>query len=154
MAQTALETLLLGSAPPAAPRPRCRVVVGNSPLQFDLARLQDALHRSAAGDVVAYAVPLAAPAAVRLLLLATLALRLRCAEWMMQRSGARAAVRYGIEPHLEAPAFVFELNTAASQYADRFLRARAPAAALRRLAARWFGCDPAIGAVVVMARKS
>lgn len=154
MDQSVLETFLLGDAAPATLRPRCRVVVGGHPLRFRLARLHDALNRSAAGDVVAYAVPLARPAVVRLLMLATLSLRLHCAEWMMGRNGAAAVSRYGIEPRLEAPSFAFQLDSAASQYADRFLRARGPAATLRRLAARCFGYDPTLGAIVVMARKS
>lgn len=154
LTETPLETLLLGHAATATHRPRCRVVVGGSPLRFHLEKLHDALSRSAAGDLVAYAVPLEAPPLFRLLTLVTMGVRLRRAERMIERNGVATVCRYGIDPRLEAPAFVYQLDSAASQYADRFLRARGSAAALRRLAARCFGYDPAIGAVVVVGRKS
>jgi hypothetical protein len=152
--ETPLESFLLGHRTTAAGRPGCRVVVGGSALRFQLENLQDASNRSAAGDLVAYAVPLEAAPLTRLLTLVTLGLRLRSAERILARSGVAAVDRYGVDPRLAAPAFVYQLNSAASQYADRFLRDRGSAAALRRLAARCFGYDPAIGAIVVMGRKS
>jgi hypothetical protein len=154
LAFSALETLLLGHAATSALRPQCHVVVGGSGLRFHLEHLHDALEQSAAGDLVVYAVPLDAPPLSRLVMFVTLALRLRRAQRMIERSGVAAVGRYGIDPRLEAPAFVYQLDSAASQYADRFLRARGSAAALRRLAARCFGYDPALGAIVVIGRKS
>jgi hypothetical protein len=154
VAETLLETLLLGQASSTTPSPRCRVVVGGSPVRFNLETLHDALNRSRAGDFVAYAVTLEAPPLLRLCTLVTLALRLRRAARMIERNGGAAVVRYGIDPRLEAPTFVYQLDCAASQYADRFLRARGSGVAFRRLAARCFGYDPALGAVVVVGRKS
>jgi len=151
---TALETFLIGDRASATRAARCRVIVGASPLRFQLSRLHDAVTQATAGDVVAYAVPLDGPAAVRLMMLATMWLRFRCVEWIMGRSGGVAISRCGIEPSLESPAVVFQMGSAASQYADRFLRARGSGAAVRRLAARCFGYDPAIGALLVVARKS
>jgi hypothetical protein len=154
MAGSPLETLLLGPAAASARAPHCRVVAGGSGLRFHLEHLTATLQQSAAGDLVAYAVPLEAPPLARLLTFVTLRLRLKRAERMMQRGGVAGVCRYGIDPRLEAPAFVYQLDSAASQYADRFLRARGSAAALRWFAARCFGYDPAVGAVVVMGRKS
>jgi hypothetical protein len=73
---------------------------------------------------------------------------------MIEGNGVAAAFTYGIDPRLEAPTFAYQLDSAASQYADRFLRARGSGVRLRWLAARCFGYDPALGAVVVMGRKS
>lgn len=154
MVESALESFLLGHPVTANQRPRCRVVVGGGPLRFQLDRLRDAVNRSAAGDLIAYAVPLDAPPLARLLTLMTLTLRLRRAQRTIERNGGATVCRYGVDPRLDAPAFVYQLNSAASQYADHFLRDRGSAAAVRRLAARCFGYDPAIGAIVVMGRKS
>jgi hypothetical protein len=154
VAETLLETLLLGPAASTTPRPRCRVIVGGSPVRFNLEKLHDALKRSAPGDLVAYAVPLEAPPLQRLWTLVTLAFRLRRATRMIERNGVASVCRYGIDPRLESPTFAYQLDSAASQYADRFLRARGSGAAVRWLAVRCFGYDPALGAVLVMGRKA
>lgn len=153
MAETTLEMLLLGHGSAAGPGGRCRVIV-STPLHFNLVKLNDAMNRLPAGDIVAYAVPLDAAPLPRLLMLATLRVRLRRAARLIARRGAPAVMRLGIDPHLEAPTFAYQLDSAASRYADGFLRPRGSAAPWRRLAARCFGCDPGVGAVVVMGKKS
>ncbi|MEO8256572.1 MAG: hypothetical protein ABI868_04420 [Acidobacteriota bacterium] len=154
MVETALESFLLGHPATTAPRPKCRLVVGGNPLRFQLDELRDAVTRSAAGDLAAYAVPLDGAPLARLLTLITLATRLRRAQRVIERNGGATVCRYGVDPQLNAPAFVYQLDSAAAQYAESFLRDRGSGAAIRRIAARCFGYDPAIGAIVVMGRKS
>jgi hypothetical protein len=153
VAANLLETFLLG-APTGVGRPQCHLVVDARPLRADLRRLREAVHRSEPGDFIAYAVPFEGSLPARLLTVATLGLRLRRAMRAIARHGAREVATYGVEPRLDAPMFAYELDSAASRYADRFLRPRGSGAAIRQLIARCFGYDPALGAVVVVGRKS
>jgi len=153
MSASLLETFLLG-APTGAGRPQCHLIFDTRPLRVDLRELRDAVKRSEAGDLVAYAVPFEGSLPARLLTVATLAIRLRRALRAIARHGATEVATYGIEPRLDAPMFAYQLDSAASCYADRFLRPRGSGAAIRQLIARCFGYDPALGAVVVVGRKS
>jgi hypothetical protein len=153
VAATFLEALLVGEAASASQRPRCQVVVGHRPLRFNLRELRDALNRLGSGDVAAYVVPLDTPPLARLMTLVTLPLRLWNAARTIERGRMIVVGKYGIDPHLAAPAFVYQLDSAASRYADRSMRPRGYAPALRKLAAKWSGCDPSVGAVVLVARK-
>jgi len=147
-----LETLIAGSATaPAAVQ--CRVVKGHHPWRFNLKALREESARLRAGDFVAYVVPLNTPPLVRAMTLATLAFRMRSATRAIENSRMRVIGSYGIDPHWAAPTFVYELNSAASHYADRSLRPRGSARAVRWILARCFGCDPAVGAVAVVGRK-
>jgi glycosyltransferase involved in cell wall biosynthesis len=149
-----LEALLFGEvAATAGTCPRCNILLQRAPLRFDCEPLRTALDRMSAGDCIAYAIALNAPPVARLATLATLPLRLRRIERMIARGGAQVVGRYGIDPNLDAPCCVYELNSLASEYADRCLRPSGAAQALRRILARWFACDPALGGVVVVGRK-
>jgi hypothetical protein len=79
--------------------------------------------------------------------------RLR-AERAIVRAGAEVVARYGVDPSLTQPACFYELDSPAAEYADRCIRPRGPSPGVRRLATRLFGCDPALGGVLVVGRKS
>jgi hypothetical protein len=87
---------------------------------------------------------------------ATTVLTLRWRVWRAKRALARQGATFvgtfGVEPNLRTPSIVYELNSAAGSYADRCLRAGGRAPTLRRLAAMWCGCDPALGAILVVGR--
>ena len=120
----------------------------------DLRQLRRAIAEASAERDVAYAIRLDVTPAVRLLTAATLRLQLRLVEHAIVRSGRRVVGRYGVDPSLDAPVWLFELDTLAAQYADRCLRPRGRAPRLRRALARWLGCDPAVGAIVVVAGRT
>src|SRR6185295_19453951 len=77
----------------------------------------------------------------------------RRVEKTMRDAGAEIAGRLGVDPDIDAPSCVYELGTAASEYADRCLRPRGRLRAIRRAIEAIAGCDPALGAVVIVARK-
>ncbi len=116
--------------------------------------LESALEQAADGDCVAYAVAIDTPIVTRLMTLATFRLQRRRAERAIVRAGAEVVARYGVDPSLEQPACFYELDSPAAEYADRCIRPRGPSPGLRRLATRLFGCDPALGGVLVVGRKS
>jgi hypothetical protein len=149
VAGTILQTLLLGEAPAA----RCRVVVDTRPLAFALGELRDASTLLAAGDTIAYVVTLKAPVAARLITLLTLPLRLRNASRVIERNRLVLVGRYAIDPDVDAPSFIYQLDSPASRYADRSMRPRGSDSRLRRILTKWAGCDPALGAVALVARK-
>jgi glycosyltransferase involved in cell wall biosynthesis len=153
-APESLKALLFGEvAATCGTGPRCKVLLQRDPFRFDREPLHTALAGMSAGDCIAYAVALNGPLVTRLMTLATLPLRLRRVERAIARSGAQVVGKYGVDPSLEAPSCMYELNSPAAEYADRCLRPRGTAQALRRLLARWLACDPALGGVVVVARK-
>jgi hypothetical protein len=116
--------------------------------------LRRAIDAAPVGGLVGYAIPLNTPLSHRLRTMIALRYELWRIAREMERAGARPIGRYGVEPNLDTPAFVFELDTAAAAYADRCFRPRGRALLARRCAARVFGCDPALGALLVIARKS
>ena len=149
-----LEALLFGEfAARAGVASQLSVLLQDAPLRFDREGLQAVLAQMSTGDSVAYAITLSGPIITRLLTLATLPLRLCRVEQTMMRGGVQVMVRYGVDPSIEAPVCVYELNSPASDYADRCLRPYGSVQALRRLLAHWFGCDPARGGIVVLAKK-
>lgn len=129
------------------------VIVQAHPWWPSLHPLENALATAAAGECIAYAVTVQAPAFTRLMTLATFRLQRRRAERAIVRGGGRVVTTYGVDPSLEKPACCYELDTPAAAYADRCVRPRGPAPGLRRIAARWFGVDPALGAVLVVGKK-
>ena len=138
------------SVPSAAP---LNVVVATRAMRFDVASLTRCLQDTAAGDCVAFAVRLDGPAITRLATLAVVRMLLWRARRAMERSGARVVGTYGVDPDLDTPAFVYELNTPAAEYARRYLSPRGSFQVVRLVVARLVGCDPALGAVVIVARK-
>ena len=131
----------------------CKMVLQCESLRFDRAALRAALAELSPGDCIAYAIRLNASSVARMVTLVTLPLHLRCVQRMIVRGGAQVLGRYGIDPSLDAPSCVYELNSAAAEYADRCLRPRGSAPRFRRITSHLLGCDPALGGVVVVARK-
>ena len=131
-----------------------RIVVQRDVVRSNVAELRQVARTLGAGESIAYVIPLDGPPLRRLGSIAMLRIRLRQAEQELARAGVHIVARYGVDPHLDAPACVYELNTPASIYADRYLRPRGRWLAPRRVAAWCFGCDPALGAVVLVARKT
>ena len=146
--------LLVGDGyAPASAQVQSTVVASEDPLQFVPEELSRAVNRLSAGECMAYAVRLDTLPRVRLLTLTTLRYRLRQVRRTIEHGGAAIVGTFGVDPSLESAAFVYELHSAAALYADRCLRPKGRAAFIRRMAARLFGCDPTLGAVVLLARK-
>ena len=139
---------------PVAEGSRTIVVVQPDLVRCDFAELRRVATQLGTGQSIAYVIRLDAPSLTRLASLALLRVRVRQIERELARAGAAIVARYGVDPHLDAPACVYELNTPASIYADRYLRPRGRLLAARRVAAWCFGCDPALGAVILVARKT
>ena len=133
---------------------RTSIVVQRDLVRGNFAELRRVARELGAGDSIAYAIRLDVSPLMKLASIAMLRVRVRQAERELARAGAFIVARYGVDPHLDAPACVYELNTPASLYADQYLRPRGRLVAPRRVAAWCFGCDPALGAVVLVARKT
>ena len=129
------------------------VVRQKHPLRPGIDALRDAFASAAIGERVAFAVPLDSPAAERILTLITFRWQCYRAAAAMRSAGGAVVACYGVDPSLDRPAYFCELNTAASAYADQYIRPRGSNVALRRLAAWVFGCDPALGGVLIVGRK-
>ena len=141
---------------PPAPRegPFGQLIIHRAPGRTGTAALRSSIQALSQGECVAFAIRLTGPAADRLRAAVTFRSRRRAVEHTMRQEGAEIVARLGVDPDLDAPGCVYELGTAAGRYADRHLRPRGRARATRRLFARLFGCDPALGAVVIVCRKS
>ena len=150
-----LADLLVGyvSTPGLAPSP-CVTVAGGPGVRFNLAELSAATSALGSGDHVVYAVRLDLPLPVRLATIAGLSYRLRQVDRVLNRARVTIVGTFGIDPHLDAPSFVYELNSAAADYADRCLRPRGAGARLRRFIAYFCGYDLALGGIVVIGRKA
>src|SRR3954453_12790391 len=144
-----MEMLLPGSRPAAS----CQVILAADPFDFELDALRAALRGLPSGQCVAYAVPLEGSAVTRLITLVLLRFRVRRAQRVIASGGVAVVGSYGVDPRLEAPILAYDLNTAASKYADHNLRPRGSAVALRRVIARCCGYDPAVGGVIVIGQK-
>ena len=129
------------------------VVVQAHPLS-SMRLLESALAQAADHDCVAYAIAVNTPIVTRLMTLATFRLQRRRAARAMVRARAEVVATYGVDPSLEHPACFYELDSPAADYADRCVRPRGPSPGLRRLVTRLCGCDPALGGVLVVGRKS
>ena len=108
----------------------------------------------AAGECIAFAVPLNGAPVDRLLTLLTFRLRMHRIVRAMREAGTDQLRRFGVDPDLEMPSCVYELDTDAAQYAERCLRPRGRFRLVRRVLTWVAGCDPALGAVVVIGRKA
>ena len=134
-------------------RPSFPVLTPSNAVWPSMAPLRRAISDAADGDCVAFAVPLDTPPLQRLLTLTTLRWHRRRAERAIRDAGAEVVAHFGVDPSLAQPSWMYELDTVASEYADRFMRPKGSNLALRRVAQHCFGCDPALGAVLVLARK-
>jgi len=151
-----LESLVFGNLRPMEQRSSRRrsIILERKPLRFDRDAVRAALAKTSAGDCIVYVVALDGSPVARLSTLATLPWRLRQAERTIARGGAKVVAKYGVDPSLEEPSCVYELDSPASEYADRCLRTRGFAPAMRRILSRWLPCDPALGGVIIVGRKS
>ena len=65
--------------------------------------------------------------------------------------------RHAVAPDLAQPTVVYELASPAQRYAETFLLLRPSAHGLsrgmRKALARWAGCEPSAGAIVLVGRK-
>jgi hypothetical protein len=134
--------------------PGFAVVTQSHPVWPNMTPLRDAIEQANDGDCVAFAVPLDAPLVARLMTLATFRWQRRRAERAIRGSGGKVVAHFGVDPSLARPSWWYELDTPASEYADRFMRPRGTHLTLRRIAQRCFGCDPALGGVMVVGKKS
>jgi hypothetical protein len=150
-----LADLLVGyvsrSTPPHSP---CVTVSGGAGLRFNLSEVSAAATALGPGKFIAYTVRLDLPLPTRLVTIAALSYRLREVERILERGRVTVVGRFGVDPHLDAPSFVYELNSAAADYADRCLRPRGTGQRLRRFVTYFCGYDLALGGVVLIGRKS
>jgi len=118
-----------------------------------LATLQSAVVALRPGEYVGCALPLTGTPVHRVWSYLTLPIRRRQAERVFVDSGADVIGRWGVDPNIESPSCLFDLDSSADRYAGAHLRPRGSKVALRRALARVFGCDPALGAIVIVGRK-
>lgn len=147
-----LDRLIVGE-PAIANGRRCILVVQRQPFPFNVGSLGTALLETTADDYVGYVVAFDTPLWARLLTMLALRLQLRRVERFIVRNGLVIVGRYAVEPSVTTPMCVFELDSAAATYADRHLRPSGGHPHLRWLLARFFGCDPGLGGVVVIASR-
>lgn len=140
--------------PAASAMGRFAIVTPSHPLWPSMEPLRQAASRTATGECVAFAVPLDAPPIKRLLTLITLRFQRRRAVRALRASGAEVLAHFGVEPSLSRPSWFYELDSAAADYTVRHMRPRGRFVVLRRIAERCFGCDPGLGAVLVVGRKT
>jgi hypothetical protein len=86
----------------------------------------------------------------------TLRPRVALAKRRLVRQGASALRSFVAVPDLTIPVFIYELHSAASEYASQNLQL--PTVGTHRLArivlSKLMGCDPAAGAVVVIGHRA
>lgn len=149
-----LSDLLIGYVSTrTVPEAGCTSVSGGPGFGFRLTELALAVGSLRSGDYIAYSVRLDLALPVRLLTIAALSYRLRQVARVMEKGRVTPVGTFGIDPDLDAPSFVYELNSAAADYADRCLRPKGNGQQLRQVAMYFCGYDLALGGVVVIGRK-
>jgi len=118
-----------------------------------LPSLRESLDDLAPGECVACAIPLTGAPVTRLLSFALLPVRRWTAERTFASAGADVLGCWGVHPDVESPSCIFDLQSSADTYAGQHLRPRGSKVLLRRILAAIFGCDPALGAIVIIGRK-
>jgi hypothetical protein len=150
----ALSDLLIGYvATRAVPATGCTRVAGGPGFGFHLTELALAIGSLRSGDYIAYSVRLDLALPLRLLTIAALSYRLRQVARVMEKGRVTPVGTFGIDPHLDAPSFVYQLNSAAADYAERCLRPKGSGQQLRQVVTYFCGYDLALGGVVVIGRK-
>lgn len=149
-----LSDLLVGYVSTRAmPDIGCTTVAGGGGFGFRLTELALAVGSLRSGDYIAYSVRLDLALPARLLTIATLSYRLRQVGRVLEKGRVTTVGTFGIDPNLDTPSFVYELNSAAADYADRCLRPKGSGQQLRQVVTYFCGYDLALGGVVVMGRK-
>ena len=138
---------------PVSDGPLGRLIVHRGPLGPAIHAMRRVIGELPPGDCVAYAVQFNGSPVVRLRAVAGFRATCRRIERTMDAFGASVVGHFAVDPDLDNPSCFSELGGAAAAYADRCLRPRGRAARLRQLIARFAGCDPALGAVLVVGRK-
>jgi hypothetical protein len=133
--------------------PLGRLIVQRGPLSTGIDGLRRLIEGLSQGECVGYALQLNGSPAARMRAVMSFRLQRHRIERAMQDAGAEVVGRFGVDPDLDSPSCFYELDTPAAEYADRCLRPRGRKLALRRLVARLGGCDPALGAVLIVGRK-
>jgi hypothetical protein len=149
-------TVLRFPAPARAPvsdGPLGRLIVHRGPLQSGIGSLRRLIDELPVGECLAYAIQLNGSPMRRLRAIAAFRSGRRLIERTMRDAGAEVVGRFGVDPDLDSPSCLYELDSRAAEYADRCLRPRGRALPLRRLIERVAGCDPALGAVLIVGRK-
>jgi hypothetical protein len=129
------------------------VVLGERLLKASLPSLRAVVEGLNPGEYVACSIPLNGSPIRRLWTYGTLPLQRWWAERVFGSAGADVVGRWGVDPDIDAPACMFDLDSDAEVYAGERLRPRGSQLALRRALARVFGVDPALGAIVIVGRK-
>lgn len=106
------------------------------------------------GESLIVAVPFEGSLVARAWLCLLLPALLRRVRGAMAQRQLGDVTAYGVEPRLSHPVLVFELQTAASAYAEACLRPQSSVAGVRRLVSRVWGADPFLGGVVIVGRAS
>jgi len=99
-------------------------------------------------------VPIPPGKVLRLLTLLSLPLRLWVVERRLLRTGVVVAGRYGCYPDAVCPALVFQFGSSAARYTHRYLLPSRSRGLVRRTLSAWAGCDPSVGAVVIVGFQS
>jgi hypothetical protein len=136
---------------------RFAVISGATGEAGDAARCREAVANLAPGGHLAIALELSHGSRFhRTIKILTLPFRAAGVERELARSGADPVGRYGVAPDLATPTVVYQLGVAASRYAEErlLLTARSrPAAVVCAILRMWAGCDPSLGAILVVGRK-
>jgi hypothetical protein len=74
----------------------------------------------------------------------------------LARHGATLLGSFALFPDVRTSTLLYELRSPAQRYAERFLVRRSPeswpTAVVRKCVSAWAGCDPSMGAVVVIGK--
>ena len=95
------------------------------------------------------------PPIKRILTMLTLRARVRIDEYRLRRSGRGHVRAFAVTPDLTRPFCISEMRTPAAAYARQNLRlgAAGDATVLRRFVEWIMGCDPSVGAVVLVGTR-
>jgi hypothetical protein len=112
----------------------------------------------APGGYLAIALPVSSGGRMlRVAGLLSLPIRIAATERLLVRCGAMPMGCYGVSPDLRQPTVVYKLRGGASRYAERHLlysQRTWPAAVVCGLLRTLVGCDPSLGAVLVIGKRS
>ena len=107
-------------------------------------------------DYLVEVITLSGPARQRMWSALTLRARAQVRRARLRKRGATDIRTFVAVPTLEAPTFLYELNTPAAGYAANNLQLghRGRLRIMRRGLSLWMGCDPAAGAVVLIGKRA
>ena len=119
-------------------------------------RCRKAIAEAPAGSTVIFLINTEETGFARLSRWLFLPFQLAVALRALARHGATLLGSFAVFPDVRRSTLLYELRSPAQRYAERFLVARSPeswpTAVLRKFLAAWAGCDPSMGAVVVIGK--